>query len=815
MSEFLCDYVQDQKKTIEEKEQIINSYVNFSFGCIYNYLELPTQAFKYYEKASSQMNSFGQLIIGLSALKGNFVEESKEKAIELLKMSVKQGNMLSQYILKEYSPNYSDITHSSEWPAIFTEQCNTDAQCMVAYMYYNGMFLEKDYQKAFNLFKLAADKGNSDAQCMIGCIYYEGNLGQQNCNDAFDYFKKSADQGNSVAQRKIGLMYYKGDHGSDLTEAFRYFKMSADQGDSISRCMVGKMYYKGESVQVNLEESYKYFVMAADPSFPEKQIYSGKTNYKVFHLDSRKEIDDFIKKGEIDAIDKCIVGTLYFKGEYLKKNDNVAHDCFKESAEKSCKIAERLLDTYFTKKDVKKDDDELATLKEKADKDHDLLSVQQVWLKYYQAHKYQKAFKYLMMAHEKNPDNFSRLFLGIMYKRGLWVKKDYKQAINYFKLITGGECFAQAQYHYGDLLMDKTQETYNPAEGLSLLNSSVYNGCKLAIGSLAAYYFEGVYDKNGNVVLQRDLSTAVQKAELSHEEHGYAAYILGITYQSDQPKGKDMYKSFMYLKESAKLGFDLAFSHVGKFYRYKNEYISKNLRKAFKWFTRGADIGDFVSQYELAKMYSEGKYVEKNPREAFEWMKKSADSGYDEAEVGLAKMFALGTYVDKNYEEAYILCKKVVESSKNDSIHYKQAMKMLAEMYYHGLYVDKDVNKGLSMFKELEEANYNYVWPDLCTAYLLGEGVQKDLNKSLEYLIKGWNYMHQNDSVASIYAIFKDGYNDLKEEQIDKALQLLLERCKKGKYDKWMKNALRIIGEGFIPDKRKSEEFLNQLQLIF
>ena len=55
-------------------------------------------------------------------------------------------------------------------------------------MYYWGNYVEKDYKKAFEIWKPLADNGDARAQWFIGRLYYEGKHVEKNYKTAYAWF---------------------------------------------------------------------------------------------------------------------------------------------------------------------------------------------------------------------------------------------------------------------------------------------------------------------------------------------------------------------------------------------------------------------------------------------------------------------------------------------------------------------------------------------------------------------------------------------------------------------------------------------------
>jgi TPR repeat protein len=76
-------------------------------------------------------------------------------------------------------------------------------------MYLEGSAVTKDYKKAVQWFRLAADRGNAEAQGFLGGIFHDGGGGvTPDYKEAVKWYRLAADQGNAEAQMDLGKAYY-------------------------------------------------------------------------------------------------------------------------------------------------------------------------------------------------------------------------------------------------------------------------------------------------------------------------------------------------------------------------------------------------------------------------------------------------------------------------------------------------------------------------------------------------------------------------------------------------------------------------------
>lgn len=102
------------------------------------------------------------------------------------------------------------------------------AQHRLGQLYACGTGVEKNIEKAAELFRKSAEQGNPDAQLLFGCYLYKGRGIKQDKARGVQWIKKSAERGNSQAQYLCGL-FAQYDKNSEA--ALRWFKKSAAQGN--------------------------------------------------------------------------------------------------------------------------------------------------------------------------------------------------------------------------------------------------------------------------------------------------------------------------------------------------------------------------------------------------------------------------------------------------------------------------------------------------------------------------------------------------------------------------------------------------------
>ena len=97
---------------------------------------------------------------------------------------------------------------------------------------HGGAGVDQSYQRARELFELAASQGQADAQFALGCLYKDGQGVDQSYERAAEYYEAAARQGKASAQLNLGGLYYNGQGVEQSNEtACPWFMKAAEQGN--------------------------------------------------------------------------------------------------------------------------------------------------------------------------------------------------------------------------------------------------------------------------------------------------------------------------------------------------------------------------------------------------------------------------------------------------------------------------------------------------------------------------------------------------------------------------------------------------------
>lgn len=133
------------------------------------------------------------------------------------------------------------------------------ARLLLGIMYYTGVGVQQNYEKAFKWYKAAAEAGEPYGLCNLGYCYYYGRGTEVDDVKAYDCFAQAALLDNPNAMYKLGDMYFYGNHAEENKDAAVYWYREAFghlDGDSEVEANIkyrlGKCYLHGFGTAENL-----------------------------------------------------------------------------------------------------------------------------------------------------------------------------------------------------------------------------------------------------------------------------------------------------------------------------------------------------------------------------------------------------------------------------------------------------------------------------------------------------------------------------------------------------------------------------------
>jgi len=125
-------------------------------------------------------------------------------------------------------------------------------------------FLNKNYDKAFELYSVEAKKGDAKAQSALSYLYLHGLGTEVDKEKSREFLVLSAKGGYANAQYDLGMNYLIGNNvKEDHKKAFEWLSKAAEQNHADAQYNLALMYYNGDTVEVNVVKTAELLEQAA------------------------------------------------------------------------------------------------------------------------------------------------------------------------------------------------------------------------------------------------------------------------------------------------------------------------------------------------------------------------------------------------------------------------------------------------------------------------------------------------------------------------------------------------------------------------
>ena len=180
------------------------------------------------------------------------------------------GQGFAQYALgKKYRDGQGverNIQKAVELFTLAAKQGNSFAAFALGKMYLsNDASLPRDEATALNWITYASERGNQFAQCYLGKLLLKGADGiPQDTNAALRWLRASVDQGNVYAEYALAMAYLKGKRvPKDALKALELLRHASSQDHQFAQYQLGKMLLQGEEAPKDVAAAVHWLTVSA------------------------------------------------------------------------------------------------------------------------------------------------------------------------------------------------------------------------------------------------------------------------------------------------------------------------------------------------------------------------------------------------------------------------------------------------------------------------------------------------------------------------------------------------------------------------
>lgn len=297
---------------------------------------------------------------------------------------------------------------------------------------------------------------------------------------------------------------------------------------------------------------------------------------------------------------------------------------------------------------------------------------------------------------------------------------------------------------------------------------------------------------------------------------------LGIIYLDGEHVKGDVELALDYYRRGAENGNAASASNLGNTYLYGLHGVPINLELAFRYIKDAAELEYEKAQFELSRMYHEGRGTEKNDSLAMFWatqahyrknvrgsamlgilliklgpdepsriagldlLVKAAEKGNYFAQYQYAALLLSGTSGESRAKNAFQLLS--MAASGGDDL----ASALMARLYVQGLGVSQDVSKGMKILARLENEKFPDAYYQLGLIYQSNAGGMMDKARAASYFRRGAE-LDQREAAEALAVMLHAG--DGIAQNLPEAVRYYREAVKSG-YPRAMNNLAAMIEKG-------------------
>lgn len=341
-----------------------------------------------------------------------------------------------------------------------------------------------------------------------------------------------------------------------------------------------------------------------------------------------------------------------------------------------------------------------------------------------------------------NKNTTAQYYLGIMYRVGLGLEQNQKEAFGWF-LKAAEHGHAESQYLVGCSYTCSFMFMHSSTD---IINSAIGHGKKNLFDIESVYQGERYFYPSRGMGVEEDMEKAMWWLEASADQGCVEALTtLGCMYSMGLEVQRNETKAFPYLLKAASSGSALATLELGLLELNYHKNLSKGLRLLRKAYA----LGDERSPYYIGEEY---EYNKEDYREAFEWYSTAVlEFNCCDSKFKLGEFYREGKGVEKDIDLAIFWYKKVIEEHKDEYGHV-----FLGETFER-------------LNDLIEEGYENALSGELYIGYLRSEATLNSKDdyfnvKLREYHEKGYNV---GDFNASLFTLLKKAEQGDKQAQIE------------------------------------------------
>lgn len=666
-------------------------YQSGGFGIKKDYVA----AYSWLLKAAEQGNIEASFLVGKALDSGSGVAKNKKMALQWIEKAALEDHVRGltwagyMYAHGEGTVDgTADYIKAVQYDKRAVALGNPTAKNNLAFLYYRGHGVEKDFSMAFSLFLEAANSGVLVSMNMVADMYRDGTGIEKNIQESFNWYKRAADKKDKDSAFIVAEMYRIGeDIPKDEVSALNYYESAAKQKHAKASDWAGYMYLNGIGCQYNIEKAREYFAVAAEAGVVRSQYYFGE----ILYSEDKKYLESlgwYKKAAEQDfMLAEYKLAEMYRKGEGTASSNRDALIWYeKAAAHDYLKAIEWSGYMYETGS---------GTPEEKAD--------------------YDRAVEYYNQAIDKN-SYYARERLGLLYYNGTGVDIDYSKAFQLLYIAANDGNRLASQRQIAIMFRDGCGTEVNLPQSFTWFEKAALKHDKESL-------FEAAEMLRTGSGIPMDMALAFKHYEESAnlkfpKACDWAGYmrITGIECDRDIPTAKS------YFTFAANAGIPRSQYYLGEILFS----IDKSYPDAIRFYTAAANSDYVDALCKLGEEYSSGNVVNKDLKLAEGYLRRAIAQDSNRARAILGRNLWFGDNT-ASYPEAVGLFNYVLQNDESGQAYPRAELLLyLGDAYRIGKGVSQNPTVALEYYKQSASLGSAEAMVNLATIYREGRIVEKD-----------------------------------------------------------------------------------------
>lgn len=282
----------------------------------------PMRALAWNRRAAEQHSPVAQNALGNQYRQGDGVERDLVQAAGWYRRAAEQGWQYAQFNLGTLYRNgegvSADLAEAARWFGMAAEQAHAGAQVELGNIHFagvprhmgnlaagQGIPIPKDYKRALDWYRKAAEQGYPAGQNNVGTMYEFGMGVRRDPAQAESWYRKAAEKGYERARSNLARMetYNRANLAlgrKDYPAALETIRPLAEAGYRYAQRFMGSIYEWGWGVSADIPKAMDWYSKAADQDDAFAHIalanilrdHQGNYHRALQHLDRAVEIGD-------------------------------------------------------------------------------------------------------------------------------------------------------------------------------------------------------------------------------------------------------------------------------------------------------------------------------------------------------------------------------------------------------------------------------------------------------------------------------------------------------------------------------------------